>query len=339
MHAGRKDLWRTRGIGAFRIYPQPRQQQESFTWIRRLLETEEESKITWFIDASQFDAQYEDTRAFGFAVLAVTPHGRVAAAGFGNPPMHVSTIAQAEAHALAVVLENTLAHHEVITDCQSNVRMLQSGLKAATDPRRRSARTWRRIMQAVDGDASRIALRWIPAHASWQKVRQTQRDGSARISPLEWQCNRAVDELAKYAASSRRTSNAFRRSIERARQTALHYRARLGAVTWAAQNYEVCSINEDGTVSRTVRRDSIGKQAGNAPPQHRKERKADVAVPDLPKAAPPPANASVGSDAPRLSAASAVDQLFKAVRRKFARRHAVHVPEPATPSVLPVQAV
>ena len=120
------------------------------------------------------DGQHDATRVFGFGIIAIDPLGKLVAAAQGNPPAYVSTIAQAEAHALAVVLENTMQHKEILADCQSNVTLLQSGMRAALDPRRRSARTWTRISNAVDGETSGINLRWIPAHCSWQQVRRRQ---------------------------------------------------------------------------------------------------------------------------------------------------------------------
>ena len=103
----KKELWRTRGIGAFRVHRHQRSSDETLVWLRQLAQHEDEGQLTWFVDASQIDDDFDATRTFGFGLIAVTPSGRLAAAARGNPPGYVATIAQAEAHAVTIALEAT----------------------------------------------------------------------------------------------------------------------------------------------------------------------------------------------------------------------------------------
>ena len=265
-------LWQTRGIGAFRRSVEATQQQEWFQWILPLHDRWDESKLSWYIDASQIDAKFEETTRFGYGMIAVDDLGRLAAAAVGTPPSYVRTIAQAEAHALAMVLSQTAQCKEIITDCQSNLTVLRSGFKAATDGRRRAARTWRTIEATTDGDADAVPLRWTPAHKSWSSIREARfacnsRDeiASCMQRELDWQCNRAVDHLAKMAASTCRTSWQHRAWLARTQRFSRNTRSRLGAVTWASQSVVVQKVNDDGEVYECTTRDSTGRPAGNAP--------------------------------------------------------------------------
>ena len=227
----RKNLWRTRGIGAFRIFPHAVPQTESLRWIKALHPAEDESALSWFIDASQLDDDHDRTRVFGFGIVAVTEHGRLAAAASGCPPPYVSTIGQAEAHALAIVLESTSCRKAIFTDCLSNVRLAQGGSGKALTCVWRSARTWQRISMACDGELMALPLKWVPAHRSWEQTCRDANSAQPDLTPLQWQCNRAVDALAKQAAFSIRSPDSLRSRIAPTRNCAMHYRCWLGAVT------------------------------------------------------------------------------------------------------------
>ena len=157
--------------------------------------------------------------------------------------------------------------------------------------------------------------------------------------------------MAKLAARERRTPDDFRRNIDLSKSAVLHYRARLGAVTWAAQNFEEITTSPDGSQVRVVRRDSIGKQAGNAPPQHRKQREpAEQGVVDNAKM--PEVNEvaaachpSEAEDRAQDSALSAFDDLFRAMKRKLSAKKVAELGRtlapcetgPSLQSVMPTQ--
>jgi hypothetical protein len=159
-----RELWRTRGIGAVTIRPPLNNQEEWLEWIRRPLESVDEATLTWYVDASQIDDQCSETRRFGFGLVATNGNGRLVAAALGAPPRYVTTISQAEAHAVAAVLASTSSRKQIITDCLANVTTLAAGFAKATDGRKRAARTWRLIQHAADGDPDAVPLQWRPAH-------------------------------------------------------------------------------------------------------------------------------------------------------------------------------
>ena len=274
MNDDRTRLWITRGIGAFRVEIPANKDNEWLTWVKRHRDHDDEEGLTWYVDASQIDSESELTRRFGFGVVAVDQLGRLKAAAFGAPPEYVQTIAQAEAHAVAIVLQNTICRAEIVTDCLSNVTLLNNGLKAATNGKKRAARTWTMIANAVDWDQSGISLRWIPAHTAWANSGKDTNARGDRISRLDWQCNRAVDTLAKLAAERHRTDWRTRSRLQKTRNYTRTVRSRLGAVTWASQNISKEVPTDDGTKKVCMTRDSVGKLAGNAPRRLAKKRVA-----------------------------------------------------------------
>ena len=109
MDPAQRSLWKTRGIGAFRIHRPKRTDGEWLRWIKPIQPDLPEESITWYIDAFQVDSEFDETRRFGYGIVALDPNGRLVAAALGTPPRYVNTIGQAEAHALAVVLTNTVS--------------------------------------------------------------------------------------------------------------------------------------------------------------------------------------------------------------------------------------
>ena len=130
-----------------------------------------------------------------------------------------------------------------------------------------------------------------------------------------------MDTLAKQAAHEQRKPQRQRYRLQQTRKCALHYRVRLGAVTWASQSFEVVSSDHNGNPVKTTRRDSTGKPPGNAPPGMRIKRNAKQQRP-LPAAAPPPPAAecpeSEVREVSRFSRVTeAIDDLFSACKSKF----------------------
>ena len=107
-------------------------------WIVPIPDDAVEAGLSWYIDASQGDAKFAESTRFGYGMLAVNEYGKLIAAAVGTPPQYVRTIAQAEAHALAMVLSHTSCCKEIVTNCQSNLTVLDGGFKAATNGRKRA---------------------------------------------------------------------------------------------------------------------------------------------------------------------------------------------------------
>ena len=111
-----KSMWQTRGIGVYRIKRPRLVQDEWLQWLKTPGPYVDDGSLTWYIDASQIDDDFDLTRRFGYGIIAVSKTGRLEAAALGAPPAYVGTISQAEAHALAMVLENTVSRGQVVTD-------------------------------------------------------------------------------------------------------------------------------------------------------------------------------------------------------------------------------
>ena len=330
MSADKARLWTTRGLGAFRIPIPAVNEKEWLSWIRKIDDATDEKQLTWYVDASQIDSESQFTRRFGFGMVAIDQLGRLKAAALGSPPDYVQTIAQAEAHAIAMVLCNTASRAGIVTDCQSNTTLLQGGLQAATNGKKRAARTWRIIANAVDWDDDAINLRWMPAHTAWANIPKgngTPTGKPGHISRIDWQCNRAVDLLAKIAAAKLRTDWATRNKLHKSRIYTKSVRCRLGAVTWASQSITQPTTLDDGTTRMTTKRDSVGKPAGNAPRRLAKKRSRKTqdqpSSPTPAEISPPGAKTVTAAEEPPQNEWAAVavasDKLLQACKRHETR--------------------
>ena len=137
------------------------------------------------------------------------------------------------------------------------------------------------IANAADWDPSVVKLRWMPAHTAWANIPRgstTKSERQGLILRIDWQCNIALDALAKNAAEKHRMEWRVRNKMRKTRIYTRSVRCRLGAVTWASQSITKHSTLEDGTTRSVTVRDSIGKPAGNAPRKFAKKipiKKAD----------------------------------------------------------------
>ena len=118
-----------------------------------------------------------------------------------------------------------------------------------------------------------------------------------------------VDLLAKGAAKSDRVAHGTRKRFTDARLAVTKFRARLAVVTHASQNHAQDVTGEDGMLKRILRRDAVGKPAGNLPPSLRSGKKA---------AAPPgiavPNNVSPPTDDSKLATKASRAQMLKEAR-------------------------
>ena len=171
----------------------------------------------------------------------------------------MKTIAAAEAWAIYKVFALTPDRRTVYTDCLSNVNIAYSGCKAATAANNATARIWRLIYCAVDGELAPEQLLWMPAHKARGQIGKALKSDGTAITALDWLGNMAVDELAKSAAKASRSPEIARNRITQARINALGWRCRLGRVTHASQNFPVIRYDDRGEAVPSLRRDSDGK--------------------------------------------------------------------------------
>ena len=313
MTAAQTELWQTRGIGATRIFVNNRSTDETCEWVKQPSPRAISSQLTWYVDASQVDAEVEGAARVGYAGVAVSEQGTLEAAFRGIPPAHVKTIAAAEAWAIYKVMATTPDRRTIYTDCLSNLSIAQSGYKAATAASNPTARIWGLIFAAADGAIDTYDLQWMPAHKSRCQIGKALKSCGRPITALDWLSNMAVDELAKSAARSCRVPEATRTRVRAAKTAALFWRSRLGRVTHASQNHITTSMNERGEPATTVHRDSEGKPRAvpdsqvDENQQHSTQMKQQPLQPPPPPPPPPP----VEERDPWLDTCNIVDTIFR----------------------------
>jgi hypothetical protein len=228
------ELWRTRGIGATRIFIKKCSRNETVEWVKQLGPRADTAKLTWYVDASQMDAEVEGMARFGYAGVAVNEAGELEAAFRGIPPSFVKTIAAAEAWAIYRVMASTPCRKRILTDCLSNFTLARQGQRAATAASNPTARIWNLIFAAADGYIAENDLCWLPAHKARCQIGHALKSDGRPISALDWLGNMAVDELAKSAAKSQRVCNDTRLRMLALYEAAIFWRSRLGRVTQAS---------------------------------------------------------------------------------------------------------
>ena len=100
MDPAKLTLWRTRGIGATRIGLIRARNEEMLVWHKKMRQHVDETRLTWYIDASMMDGDEPTTQAFGYALVAVGPSGRLEAAASGRRPP-TSRLSARPKHALS----------------------------------------------------------------------------------------------------------------------------------------------------------------------------------------------------------------------------------------------
>ena len=88
------ELWRTRGIGAARIFIKKCSRNETVEWVRQLSPRADTANLTWYVDASQVDAEVEGMVRFGYAGDAVNEAGELEATFRGIPPRSLKPLRQ-----------------------------------------------------------------------------------------------------------------------------------------------------------------------------------------------------------------------------------------------------
>ena len=267
------DLWRTRGIGGFRIFVPGRSTEGEVQWLITPRSHVDPATLDWYIDASLVDGTLGPCARYGAAGVAVDDRGHLVAAWKGVPPAYVDSIGEAEAWALATVLLETPARRRVLTDCKANLDFLAAGHTAATASNMRGARVWRTIFAALDreqpsGDDTYLHdndwLVWLPAHKSKDGIGKCLKSNGECLNCVDWLANATVDRLAKEAADAVRVCELDRCQFLWAREAAAHWRSTLGTVTFLANNHVVTTCNEEGEETREIHRDSDGKPTTTA---------------------------------------------------------------------------
>ena len=256
----RREILKLRGLLVLRLQPSTFSAEGDFRWITDPHSNPEASKAIWYFDGSMLFGRCRLLRSTGFGIAVVSELGSLLGYGLGWPPSWCTTAAAAEAWALSVVLVQCPFPPQMRTDCLALLTTAQMGTHKALHHSRPLARIWRIISNALDTDISSLLdgdlLAWFPAHKSLSAIGELKGSNGKRLSPVDWRANRLVDKLAKAAAEAAQPSEHTRKLVLSADAAAGHAAGLLGTITHAANNFEVCDIDEHGAVSRKVLRDS-----------------------------------------------------------------------------------
>ena len=254
----RRELLDTRGLFAIKLRKPSEPQYDTFSWLSQPPDTTD-TTLRWYIDGSMVNGTVPALATMGFAIVVTDRHSNLLAWGHGIPPQWITDAAGAEAWALALVTKMCPAAPRIITDCKG---LLGEAAAASTNcsAKKKLARTWRHILQACDGDTSRViknhCLNWMPAHTSAANATERKMASGKEVSIIDWRANTLADHLARNAAESsappKRTVRLVKDAVEMVKCAA----AKLGMITWAANNHEVVEIQQDGSTKKVLKRDS-----------------------------------------------------------------------------------
>ena len=253
----RLELLGTRGLFVFSVQAPLAPAQESFTWLWPLPE-ELPDGVRFFIDGSLFDESRRWARRTGFGVAVVSEAGSLLAFGNGIPPPWIVDAAGAELWAFYFVAALTPCLPAIVTDCKGILDGLQASPPHMCSSRMALARTWKMVVQALDGsfEAAQQRVTWMPAHGSAASIGDARDSNGKCIDAVMWRANRLVDVLAKRAAARSRLPAWAIGHVKDAGKLYAHHAARLGSVTHDANNYRQKLINEDGQEVTRMLRDS-----------------------------------------------------------------------------------
>jgi hypothetical protein len=261
----RKHLLETRGLLVLRIVVPKPPKGDTFKWLRPpTVDIPGDAK--WYIDGSLFNGLKPFAKRTGFGVVVTSSCGDLLAYGNGVPPDWVKDASGAEAWALAVVLRMCPALPDTTTDCLNLVRGLESGRAAVTDAASPLARIWADIFRSLDDECCQqrtiTNLRWMPAHGAQHSIGVATKSDGVAISPLDWRANRLVDALAKLAAQESKVPKEALELADSATAAVSFAMAKLGAVTHAANHFPVETVLPDGTITKSLKRDSTACRPG-----------------------------------------------------------------------------
>jgi hypothetical protein len=205
----------------------------------------------------------------GFAIVVTDKESNLLAWGHGTPPHWITDAAGAEAWALALALKICPTAPAIVTDCKG---LLTEAAAATTNckGKKKLARTWKHIREACDGNTAQLTtsrrLDWMPAHSSSSSIGAVEKASGKRVTAIDWRANNLADHLARQAAEvnapPRKTIRLVKDAVEMVKCAA----AKLGLVTWAANNCSVLEVQPDGSTRNVVKRDAC-----DPPPVHRKK--------------------------------------------------------------------
>ena len=290
----RRMLLDTRGLFTLRVKKPRRPEYDSFRWLSHPPDVTDPS-LRWYVDGSLVNGTVPTLATTGFAIVVTDAHSNLIAWGLGTPPHWITDAAGAEAWALALALKLCPTAPAIVTDCKG---LLSEAAAAATNcsAKKKLARTWSHIRGACDGDTAKLRrdrrLDWMPAHASARNATALQKASGKKVSVVDWRANNLADHLARMAAEEFAPPKATIRLAKDAIEMVKCAAAKLGLVTWAANNHDTLQLQADGTTKTVTKRDAceapVRKKAPKRATASKAEQHSEPA--DIALTAPKPVN-------------------------------------------------
>ena len=280
---------------------------------------------TIYTDGSMIDGPSTLTGRVGYGLVAINNDGEVTAKAFGTPPQWIDSVPGAEAWALLEALRNSVPGCRIRSDCESVVKRFKNGRKAATAKNVKFARLWNMVYDSCDtfdDPAKAVELVWMPAHTSKGQIGVARKGDGSRLSEADRRGNQLADELAKKGAKTHRMPLRVRNDLEVAERVALRAALQLGVTTKMANATKETVINEDGTTTTKLLRDSEGapKAAAKrrATAKERPPKKKVVPAPTLIVRKPVGSKTACRKKTQRRSKRTAINYLLSEVRARVA---------------------
>jgi hypothetical protein len=289
----RRFLLIARGLFVMRVQVPKPPCDETFQW---LVEPPENklSGARWFIDGSMFDEPRRFARRIGFGIVVTSCDGTLLGYGNGTPPNWIHDAAGAEVWAFYKVASLNAFLPHTTTDCLGIVDTLASGVRAAVGEKKVLARLWGLIACCLNGDFGHAAsmVVWMPAHGSKLSIGKAIKSDLTPVTSLEWRANRLVDGLAKAAAGANRVERRITKRVVEASALVQYAAAKVGVVTYAANNYKVDVTNAEGVTTNCTKRDAFAPRSNGAKRSAEHSNSSSVT-----KALPcPPTTTAIGQD-------------------------------------------
>ena len=134
----------------------------------------------------------------------IDAEGNLMAAAWATPPPWINTSYAAEMWALWLVVKACPCSPNIITDCKAVLGTMRAGAQAATASRRKLARAWILISDALGGSITSMVTQhqvvWMPAHTSGGSRGIAQKSDGKKVTATQWRANQLADALAKKGA-------------------------------------------------------------------------------------------------------------------------------------------
>ena len=257
--------WFIHALEATQAYDIPASSSEAtFAWV--VMPPLGAIAATWtvYTDGSMLDGPSVLLRRCGWAFVALDPEGVVCASAHGVPPPWISTIFGAETWAALQAITHASGSVSLRIDCKAVVDLPFAGRDAAVSARRRAARAWSTIFDALV-DAPIDSLSWIPAHTAAADVGVRRIGNGELLTARDRRGNDLADKLAKDAVGAHRVPERIRCAIAAQEEHVVDMAWWVAQVTVAANAWGPDKLRD--SESKPLRRRQVGQPGSAARPR------------------------------------------------------------------------